>query len=141
MVLGNQLQRFLDSGIVCQISLPATPPSRPGGQGRCSLFEDCSATPHPPPKVGCIPITLRVSGLAILNYTHRHGFWPMSLQPPDYPGYPGIWDLSNGGEYLPLPCSIRLRRIPFPLTSMGTPLHTYNLRPACGRQVRNNGFH
>jgi len=31
----------------------------------------------------------------------------MSLQPPDYPGYPGIWGLSNGagGEYLPLPAS------------------------------------
>jgi len=41
---------------------------------------------------------------------------------------------------LPLPASKGLA-FPFLLTSMGAPLHTYNLRPACGRQVRNNGFH
>jgi len=32
-----------------------------------------------------------------------------------------------GGEYLPLPASKGLA-FPFLLTSMGTPLHTYNLR-------------
>jgi len=45
-----------------------------------------------------------------------------------------------GGEYLPLPASKGLA-FPFLLTSMGAPLLSANLRPACGRQVRNNGFH
>jgi len=71
----------------------------------------------------------------------------MSLQPPDYPG---IWDLSNGagGEYLPLPARPTLRECargwPSPSCSPRSAsggLHTYNLRPACGRQVRNNGFY
>jgi len=43
-----------------------------------------------------------------------------------------------GGEYLPLPRS-KGGAFPFLLTSMGTPLHTYNLRSEIMGSTQNSG--
>jgi four helix bundle protein len=64
-------QNYLDSGIVCRILLLTI------RLAAVACFR-IAAPPPIPHLVGCTPITLWVSGLAILNCTHRHGFWSMS---------------------------------------------------------------